>query len=280
MVPVVKQELIDYIKEHGAYDVRVADPGKGFEHAVPGRHPLEILPTCRSVVVFIMACPSWINNTVLGLYAKDEITSGRSARGAQISAAWSSRHSVRVLKGAVYGHIWYAAAYYLNQRGFQVADFLNRAMRPQDKLCAYEAGLGVYGRSGLLLHPELGNRIAPGVLLTDAVIEPDGRLEGYTPCEKCGACIKACPGKALDPDKPYPESWTKENCHKFRYSIHKSGSLYCHECLRVCPAARIPDAELAFMRRCYSYGEKRRRDREQGTDTPVVQDITPIIRGG
>jgi hypothetical protein len=27
-----------------------------------------------------------------------------------------------------------------------------------EKLCAYEAGLGVYGRSGLILHPELGNR--------------------------------------------------------------------------------------------------------------------------
>ena len=26
------------------------------------------------------------------------------------------------------------------------------------KLCAYEAGIGVYGRSGLILHPEVGNR--------------------------------------------------------------------------------------------------------------------------
>jgi epoxyqueuosine reductase QueG len=222
-----------------------------------------------------MPCPAWINNTVLGLYAKEEITSGRSKHGALTSAAWSTHHSLRVMKGAIYGHIWYAAAYYLNQRGYQVADFLNRAARPQDKLCAYEAGLGVYGRSGILLHPELGNRIAPGVLLTDAVLEPDGKLEGFAPCATCGACIKACPGHAIDPDKPYPESWTKENCHTFRYSIRKD-DIYCHECLRVCPAAKVRDADMAFMRRCYSYGEKKRRDREQGTNTAVMQDITPV----
>jgi epoxyqueuosine reductase QueG len=275
MEPLIKQDLTEYIKEHGAYDVRVADPHRGFEHAIPGRHPLEILPTCRSVVVFVMPCPAWINNTVLGLYAKEEITSGRSKHGALTSAAWSTHHSLRVMKGAIYGHIWYAAAYYLNQRGYQVADFLNRAARPQDKLCAYEAGLGVYGRSGILLHPELGNRIAPGVLLTDAVLEPDGKLEGFAPCATCGACIKACPGHAIDPDKPYPESWTKENCHTFRYSIRKD-DIYCHECLRVCPAAKVRDADMAFMRRCYSYGEKKRRDREQGTNTAVMQDITPV----
>jgi len=211
---------------------------------------------------------------VLGLYAKEEKTTGRSLLGPQLRAAWSPHHSMRIMKGAVYGHIWYAAAYYLNQRGYQVADFLNRAARPQDKLCAYEAGLGIYGRSGILLHPELGNRIAPGVLLTDALLEPDGKLEGYAPCDQCGACIKACPGEAFDPDKPYPANWTKEKCHKFRGSM-LARTIYCHECLRVCPAARIRDADLAFLRRVYSVGEKKRRDRDQTVDSDVVQDVTP-----
>lgn len=277
MEPISKAELIAFIKEHGAYDVRVADPRKGFEHALPGRHPLTILPSCRSVVVFAMPCPVWVNNTVLGLYVQGGSTIKRSELGPQRDAAYSPQHNLRLMKGVIYGHTWYASAYYLNQRGYKVADFMNRAARPQDKLCAYEAGLGIYGRSGLLLHPQLGNRFAPGVLLTDALIEPDGRLEGFAPCRTCGACVKACPGQAFDSQKQYPDSWEKTKCHGARGKLAKE-KIYCHECMRVCPAANIGDEELAFMRRIFSVGEKVRRDRQSGDgpSLPVVQDITPV----
>ena len=268
-----KSELASYIIEHGAYDVQVADPRVGFEHALPGRHPLEILPSCKSVVVFIMPCPVWVNNTVLGLYAREGEAMDKWALGPLRSAAYAPHHSLRLMKGVIYGHIWYAAAYYLQQRGYVVADFMNRAARPQDKLCAYEAGFGVYGHSGILLHPELGNRIAPGVLLTDALVEPDGRLEGYAPCDNCNACVRACPGQALDPTKSYPESWEQKKCIGARVQLAKD-NVYCHECLRVCPAAKIRDEELAFLRRVSSVGELRKT--RNGDNAPLVKDVTPL----
>ncbi len=58
-------------------------------------------------------------------------------------------------------------------------------------------GLGEMGLHGSLLTDEFGPMVRYCFVLTDAEIEPD---EMYIPhlCDKCGKCIKACPGKAID----------------------------------------------------------------------------------
>ena len=86
----------------------------------------------------------------------------------------------------------------------------------QLKLSAFEAGIGVYGRSGLIIHPVLGNRIRFGGILTDAVLEPGRRLEGFDPCEDCGRCIEMCPAKAFDLTKRYPYSFSQEKCEEYQ----------------------------------------------------------------
>ncbi len=58
------------------------------------------------------------------------------------------------------------------------------------KLAAYEAGLGVFGRSSILITPEYGPRVNLGVVLTDASIKPDIPLKGFNPCEKCDICVR------------------------------------------------------------------------------------------
>ena len=50
----MKSELIAEMKRVGAFDVRVADPHQGFEHAPQGRHPLEPMPGCRMAVAFVV----------------------------------------------------------------------------------------------------------------------------------------------------------------------------------------------------------------------------------
>ncbi len=62
----LKQELVDHLIYNGAFDVRVADPSRRFEHGIPKRHPLKIWPDCRSIVVFVMARPAELNNTYSG----------------------------------------------------------------------------------------------------------------------------------------------------------------------------------------------------------------------
>lgn len=61
---------------------------------------------------------------------------------------------------------------------------------------AVKCGVGEKGLHGALLTSEFGPLQRICFILTDAVIEPD-EIKNPTLCDKCGKCIKACPGKAI-----------------------------------------------------------------------------------
>jgi len=69
-------------------------------------------------------------------------------------------------------------------------DFLN---------CAVQCGLGERSMINSLLTPEYGPFIRYCFILTDAEIEESEILKPSL-CDKCGECIKACPGKAISDD--------------------------------------------------------------------------------
>lgn len=62
---------------------------------------------------------------------------------------------------------------------------------------AVAAGIGERGFHGALLTDEFGPMVRVSFVLTDAEIEPD---EVKTPhlCDGCKACVRACPGHAID----------------------------------------------------------------------------------
>jgi epoxyqueuosine reductase QueG len=250
----LKQEITRQLKQVGAFDVKVADPKVGFEHALEGQHPLELWSECRSIVVFAVACSPQTNNTYIGPYAPGV---------ERQSPAWEARNTVsgdfglgRLIRTLIYAMTLQAMPV-LQEAGFQVIAWpLVRKL--QLKLCAVEAGLSVYGRSGITLHPVLGNRIRLGAIMTDAVLEADGGLEGYNPCENCDRCVRLCPGKAYDPEKSYPHSWSRRKCVAKRTEIAEGG-LYCHNCFAVCPAGTIPDDRLLRIEEAHSYLNRDRK---------------------
>lgn len=63
---------------------------------------------------------------------------------------------------------------------------------------AVEAGLGALGLNMMLLTPEFGPRVYLSAVMTDAELEPDGRLAGRL-ClgAACGRCLTACPPDAV-----------------------------------------------------------------------------------
>lgn len=63
---------------------------------------------------------------------------------------------------------------------------------------AVRCGLGEKGLSGALLTDDFGPMVRYCFVLTDAVLAPDERKPPHL-CDGCGACIKACPGKAISP---------------------------------------------------------------------------------
>ena len=60
-------------------------------------------------------------------------------------------------------------------------------------------GIGEIGLHGGLINDEFGPMIRYCFILTDAEIEPDEVKKPHL-CDKCGECMKACPGKAITED--------------------------------------------------------------------------------
>jgi epoxyqueuosine reductase len=65
-----------------------------------------------------------------------------------------------------------------------------------ERALAQRAGLGFIGRNHMLIHPELGNQILLGELITTLELTPDEPLENHS-CGDCCRCIRACPTGAL-----------------------------------------------------------------------------------
>ncbi|MCI8496971.1 MAG: DUF1730 domain-containing protein [Clostridiales bacterium] len=131
--------------------------------------------------------------------------------------------------------------------------FLDNSPIPEVS-AAVQAGLGVRGRNGLLIHPVYGSWVFLGEIVTDLVVEYDRPL-GRSCCE-CGACVRLCPGGALkggtlDQTKCLSAiSQKKGNLSEDEQALLRQNGLVwgCDKCQEVCPhnrrAAPAPDSPV------------------------------------
>ena len=117
------------------------------------------------------------------------------------------------------------------------------------------AGLGLRGQNGLTILPPYGTWIFLGAILTD---QPLLSAEHPSPpCAQCGACVAACPGKALGPNGLDPSkclsdltqrkgALTEEQQQQLRRHSLIWG---CDICQEVCPYnRRVPTTPLPEFR--------------------------------
>lgn len=62
---------------------------------------------------------------------------------------------------------------------------------------AIAAGLGVFGRHNLVIHPRFGTRIVFTAILTELPLDSDPPVQEEL-CDQCNLCVDACPAQALD----------------------------------------------------------------------------------
>ena len=112
---------------------------------------------------------------------------------------------------------------------------------------AIQAGLGQYGRHGLLITPEFGPRVRIAKIFTDLPLIPDQPIDfGVTEtCNHCRRCSDGCPVKAIPDDAPKFEThdgishlkgvkkWTINAKQCFTFWANQGTD--CSICIRVCP---------------------------------------------
>lgn len=112
---------------------------------------------------------------------------------------------------------------------------------------AVQAGLGVRGDNGLLIHPRYGSYLFLGTLLTDRPYA--GVFSPKTgECLHCGACRRACPSKerCLSEITQTKGTLSKEDIALMRQEHTAWG---CDACQRACPLNRdVEETPIPFFR--------------------------------
>jgi epoxyqueuosine reductase QueG len=109
------------------------------------------------------------------------------------------------------------------------------------------AGLGVIGRNGMLINEKYGSRVFIGEIVTTLDMPASQPTEGG--CLECGKCEAACPGGAIQKDKPV----NKERCLSHisqkkgalteteQALLKKNGFVWgCDICADICPHNQNP----------------------------------------
>ena len=244
----LKQDLVTTMLDAGAYDVRIADPRKGFEHAHPDRHPRTLMPACRSVVVFALATSPEMNNTYVGSYSPNR--QGNRMRGPLPSECRSDTHAMNRLSRLFQDMLYFVGSSFLYERGFQYQCLGGIQM----KVAAHEAGIGTWGKAGFILHPELGNRISLGAIMTDAELSADTKREVHF-CDTCNRCHQICPAQAYGEIDQYHGNWDRETCVTKRAEIAEKG-YYCHNCFAGCPSSPLEDTAFLETKKTVSWWKR------------------------
>jgi len=244
----LKDELERFVRGFGAYDMRVADAGTGFENAVHGCGPKDVMENCNSVVVFAV---------YVGLdYYRSVKVENKTVGDNRIMSILSDWLQFKVAEFLLEkGHRAVVPTGYFNREKF--------IPRFSFKLAAYEAGLGVYGRCGIIVTPEYGPRVNLRLVLTDANLEPDGRLTDFNPCLKCRLCVELCPPKAIRDDVGPPMGHERDKCINFILKLREKTHdqrFYCGYCYNFCPVGKTdrPGFRLSRYRNLLDLAAKRR----------------------
>lgn len=127
------------------------------------------------------------------------------------------------------------------------------------------AGLGEFGRNGLLIHPRFGQRVRIAKVFTDLPLIHDTPVSfGVVDfCRLCKKCAKSCPSQSIPHGEPTWESpWgtpsNNNGVYKWYVNVDKCYEFWvrnsndCSNCIRSCPftkpLGRVHDVTRFFIR--------------------------------
>lgn len=191
-----------------------------FSDAPTGYHPLDVMPSCKSVISFAcrfpagaLACQTPIPYTRI----RNSITPKMDAMALDFCIEMEKRQVVCVPIPT-------------NESIWDKNTGRWRSIISQ-KHAAQAAGLGTIGRHSLLITPEFGSMVWLGAVLCDRELEPDEVKENI--CNNCNLCVGACPVNALE-----EKELRQQVCWEHAFGDdeeEKSWRISCHKCRDICP---------------------------------------------
>ncbi|MCK9630471.1 MAG: hypothetical protein M0R30_02415 [Methanoregula sp.] len=181
-VPVSPDTLADFFSGRHITAYCVADVAA--IGAPAGRHPRDLLPCCRTIIIF-------------GVVMPDRFFSGTEREQSEETNA--IKHALESTTYALRDLLerWGSRSVAIVPfHHLVVEDGILRG-RLSLKHCAADAGFGTLGDNGLLIHPRYGNRLALAAVLTDEVIGPFPTSDGTAACTHCNRCVTACKAGAI-----------------------------------------------------------------------------------
>ncbi len=191
-----------------------------FDSAPKGYHPLDVMPTCKSVISFGCRFPVGAlkcNTSTVYTRIRNTITPKMDMIALDFCIEMEKRGIVCVPIPT-------------NENEWDGNTNRWRSVISQ-KHAAQAAGLGTIGRHSLLITPEYGSMIWLGAVLCEAELEADALKEDM--CTNCNLCVNACPVNALE-----YEEMKQEVCwnHAFGDNEEKrKWEISCHKCRDICP---------------------------------------------
>ena len=207
-----------------------------FEYALPDWQPKELMPRARSILIFgrpFLEHPRFVDEKT---HIADESWWTENIEVFEQIGDWRAGF-VNILDNFGFGAANYGGFWLTTEPTFSYRLVMDRA------------GIGVYGRFGVCIHPQYGCYFRVGVILTDAELTPTERanLSNFKPCEGCSLCADVCPVRAIDKSKYPAEGYNRELCMRFILTIknkHKRASdidpygvKVCNRCFGICPYA-------------------------------------------
>lgn len=192
-----------------------------FDESPQGFHPCDVLPTCKSVIVFArrslagaVQCKTTIPYTIV----RNVLSAKMDKMAVQFCLDLEDMGVVAVPTGT---------------NGPSEFDIITNRIRGivSAKHCAAAAGLGRIGKNTLLITPEYGNMVWLSVILTDLALEPDSIIEGNPCAENCNLCREICPVHAIGETE-----LTQLDCWNHAFST--DGGIFkikCNKCRIICP---------------------------------------------
>ncbi len=191
-----------------------------FNDAPKGYHPLDVLPSCKSVISFALRFP------VGTLLCKSDVPYTRVRNS--ITPKMDSIALSLCIELEKHGIVCVPVP--TNESELDTTTGRYRSIISQ-KHAAQAAGLGTIGRHSLLITPEFGSMVWLGSVLCDYELEPDELKKDI--CTNCNLCVNSCPVNALE-----NKELNQQACWGYAFCDNKEKEIWlisCHKCRDVCP---------------------------------------------